>query len=119
VKKEHVVARTNDVPEGTHVVVSVGRREFGIFNVRGEYHALANACFHQNGPLCLGATSGTMESGPETGFQPRWTKDGEIVVCPWHALEFDIKTGHCLAFPARRVPTYEVRVRDGEIRLML
>src|SRR5207253_643410 len=59
---EYVVANVEDVPEGSHIVVKVQGREIGVFNVKGQYYALANACFHQNGPLCRGAVSGTLVS---------------------------------------------------------
>jgi len=53
----------------------------------------SNNCFHQNGPLCRGLTSGTIEANESTGWKPTWVREGEIVICPWHTLEFDIKTG--------------------------
>ncbi len=33
---EHVVGDLSDFPEGEHRVVRVGRREIGVFNIRGE-----------------------------------------------------------------------------------
>ena len=51
----YVVANVADVPDGKHIVVEVRGREIGVFNVRGRFFALPNACFHQNGPLCRGA----------------------------------------------------------------
>ena len=107
-----VVANVTEVPEGKHIIVTVRGREIGLFNVRGQYYALPNACFHQNGPLCRGATSGTLMATADTGWKPAWVSEGEIVVCPWHALEFNVTTGQCLAYPNRRLPTWEVKV-DG------
>ncbi len=118
-KREYAVARIEDVPEGKHIVVEVRGREIGVFNVGGRYYALPNACFHQNGPLCRGAISGTVACSAETGWQRRWVQDGEIVVCPWHSLEFNVTTGQCIAYPDRRLPRVEVRVDDGQIRLVL
>ncbi|MCC7452482.1 MAG: Rieske 2Fe-2S domain-containing protein [Anaerolineae bacterium] len=116
---EYVVASVDDVPEGQHIVVEVRGREIGVFNVRGQYYALPNVCFHQNGPLCRGAVSGTVIVNAETGWKRAWMHDGEIVVCPWHALEFNVTTGQCLAYPKRRVPTYEVKVEDHQIKVVL
>lgn len=116
---EYVVANIDEVPEGTHKVVLAGGREVGLFNVGGTYYALPNNCFHQNGPLCQGAVSGTVESTKESGWQPTWVRQGEIIICPWHTLEFDIKTGRCLADPRRRLPTYEVEVVGSEIKLRM
>ncbi len=116
---EYVVASTQDLPVGAHIVVEAGGREFGVFNVQGRYYALPNACFHQNGPLCRGAVTGTLLCNAETDWKVEWGYDGEIVVCPWHSLEFHIPTGQCLAYPDRRLPTYPVRVDGDDITLIL
>lgn len=117
--KDHIVASVEDVPEGKSIVVQIGGREFGLFNVRGNYYALPNVCWHQNGPLCRGAISGTVSSGLETDWQLSWVRQGEIVVCPWHSLEFDITSGECLAFPKRSLKAVDVQVRDGQIIIRL
>lgn len=113
------VAHVDDLPEGQHIVVKVRGRELGLFNVHGQYYALPNACFHQNGPLCRGAISGTIVTNAETGWKRRWAFEGEIIVCPWHALEFNVTTGQCLAYPQRRLPTWEVKVEGTQIMVML
>ena len=116
---EFVVTRVDDLPEGTHKVFEVGGREIGIFNVRGRYYALPNHCLHQNGPLCRGSVSGTVETSAEAGWKPIWAREGEIIICPWHTMEFDITTGRCLAEPRRRITTYPVTVVDSEIRVSI
>ena len=116
---EYVVARVEELPVGTHKVVQAGGREIGIFNVGSRYYALPNNCPHQNGPLCEGATSGTVDANAETDWKATWVREGEIVVCPWHTAEFDITTGRCLADPRRRLPTYEVHVVGSEIRVRM
>ena len=116
---EYVIARVDEVPEGKHIVVNVKDRELGVFNVRGQYYALPNVCIHQNGPLCRGAVSGTLQASAESGWKREWVHEGEIVVCPWHALEFDITSGRCLAYPKRRLPTYDVSIKDEQIIITL
>lgn len=116
---QHVVARVADVPEGTHIVVTVGSREIGIFNVRGNFYALPNNCFHQNGPVCLGTVTGAVMAGPETGWKKVISQDGEIVVCPWHALEFNVTTGQCIAYANKRLPTFPVQVVGDELQVSL
>jgi nitrite reductase/ring-hydroxylating ferredoxin subunit len=115
----YTVAKVADVPEGQHIVVEVRGREIGLFNVRGQYYALPNVCFHQNGPLCRGAMSGTVVANAQTGWKRAWVSEGEIIVCPWHALEYDVKTGQCLAYPKRRLPTWEVKVDGVEIQVIM
>ncbi len=48
--EEHVVGDVSEFPEGSHKVVKVGRREIGVFNVRGKFYGLPNVCPHQTGP---------------------------------------------------------------------
>lgn len=116
---EYVVARVGDLPEGSHKIVEAGGRKLGLFNVRGRYYAISNACIHQNGPLCLGAVSGTVASSAETGWERAWVRQGEIIVCPWHSMEFDITTGRSVAHPKRRVSTYHVNVVGEEIKVAI
>jgi nitrite reductase/ring-hydroxylating ferredoxin subunit len=116
---EYALTQESDLPEGTHKVFRVGGREIGVFNVAGRYYALPNHCPHQNGPLCRGSVSGTVEATVEGDWKPVWTREGEIIVCPWHTMEFDITSGRCLADPRRRISTYEVKVVDSEIRIRI
>ena len=54
-------------------------------------------------------------AGPQTGFQPRWEMEGEVIACPWHGLEYHVPTGRCLAFPHIHVRRYEVTVVGEEL----
>jgi nitrite reductase/ring-hydroxylating ferredoxin subunit len=112
-RKRVRVASLASLPPGTRRVVAIGTREIGVFNVDGELHALPNVCVHQWAPLCFGEVTGTIVASEETGWKPQWTREGEILVCPWHSAEFDIKTGECLSIPGRRVRKYEV-FSDGD-----
>jgi nitrite reductase (NADH) small subunit len=119
VASEYVVASVDALPQGTHKVFHVGGREIGVFNVAGQYYALPNYCLHQNGPLCRGSVSGTVEANAGSGWKPKWGSEGQIVTCPWHGLEFDITSGRCLAEPRKRIPTYKVTVVNSEITVII
>jgi 3-phenylpropionate/trans-cinnamate dioxygenase ferredoxin subunit len=42
------------------------------------------------------------------------SRAGEMVRCPWHGWEFDIRTGQSYCDPSKvRVRTFEVAVMDG------
>lgn len=116
---EYVVATTDQVPEGRHIVVQVRGREIGLFNIQGQYYALPNVCIHQNGPLCLGAVSGTVVANADTGWKRTWSLQGEVVVCPWHSLEYHIPSGQCLAYPRRKLPTWPVKVDGTDIKVIM
>jgi 3-phenylpropionate/trans-cinnamate dioxygenase ferredoxin subunit len=105
----HVVGRATDVPPGGRLLATVAGLSIGVFNVGGVYRALLNRCAHQGGPLCLGETTGLPVS--TIPGEVTWTRDGEIIRCPWHHWEFDLTTGVALVDPTRvRVRRYEVTV---------
>ena len=74
-----VVGTVADFPDGTHRIVTVDGREVGVFNIGGRLYGLANRCAHQGGPLCAARrTTGTLVADADSGWQPRWTLDGEV-----------------------------------------
>lgn len=89
-------------------------RSIGVFNVGGELFAVRNACPHQGGPLCQGVLSG--RAAPGRPGEYRYVRRGEILRCPWHGWEFDIRTGRSEFDPTgTRVRTYPVRIEDGSV----
>jgi nitrite reductase/ring-hydroxylating ferredoxin subunit len=106
----HVVARVDEIPPGGRKIVDVGGRSIAVFNLDGEFHALRNRCPHQGGPLCEGQLLGAI-SAPGPG-EYEYGRAGEMIRCPWHAWEFDIRTGQSWVDPERtRVKSYPVQVR--------
>jgi nitrite reductase (NADH) small subunit len=117
---DHVVGPLEDFPEGSHRVVEVAGREIGIFNVGGELHGLPNVCPHQTGPVCEGKImTGSLRSTAATGWRPEWVHDGEVIVCPWHGLEYHVPTGRCMAYPNIKLRRYQVLVADGQVVVRL
>jgi nitrite reductase (NADH) small subunit len=114
------VGDLSDFPEDSHKVVKVGGRQIGIFNIKGKFYGLPNVCPHQTGPLCEAKiTSGTLIANKETGWKPEWVHDGEIIVCPWHGLEYHVPTGQSMAYPNIRLRRYEIVVEDDKVKVRL
>ena len=62
--------------------------------------AIANTCSHFGGPLDQGE------------------REGDVVVCPWHASRFDVCSGEVKGGPAVfPQPRFETRARDGKIEI--
>ncbi len=111
---KHVIAPATDLPPGERLVAEVAGRKVVIFNLDGEYFGLFNRCPHQGGDLCMGRTTGLVEAGAEPG-QYSYSRRGEILRCPWHGWEFDIRTGKSRAEPDRvRAKRYGVEVVRGK-----
>ena len=47
----HVVASVGEIAPGSSKLITVKGREIGLFNVKGEYFALANKCPHEGASL--------------------------------------------------------------------
>ncbi len=109
---KHIVGPVDELPVGSRKIIEINGRSIGVFNVNGEYYALRNICPHQLAPLCKGHVTGT--TLPSQPGEYKWDRDGEILRCPWHGWEFDIKTGRSVFNPHKlRVKTYEVTVERG------
>jgi 3-phenylpropionate/trans-cinnamate dioxygenase ferredoxin subunit len=112
-KARHVVAKVGEVPPGGHKLVAIEGREIGLFNVKGEFLAISNRCPHQGGSLCRGKLVGLAESDEPGKY--KLSRHGELLRCPWHGWEFDIRTGQSWCDPTRvRVRSYAVSVEPGE-----
>lgn len=110
---EHAVCDAEDLPPGSHRLVTIGRLEFGVYNVDGEFMAVRNLCPHAGAPLCEGVVTGTTVSdGPQ---ERHWAHEGKILKCPWHGWEFLLPAGETVAEPTRKVITYPAHVRDGKV----
>jgi len=108
----HVVATIDEIPPGERKIVEVAGRSIGVFNVGGEFFALRNRCPHQGGPMCTGRLAGAVESSKPGEY--RYSRRGEMLRCPWHGWEFDIRTGQSWFDPAKtRVRAYEVSTVPG------
>ena len=91
------VAEVADVPAGEMHEVLRGEDRLLLCNSVGGIHALDGTCPHAGGPLAHGALHGT------------------AIVCPWHAWEFDCRTGEHEFMPGIRVKTYPVELRSDGI----
>jgi nitrite reductase/ring-hydroxylating ferredoxin subunit len=108
-----VVAKASEVAPGTAKMVTVAGREIGIFNLDGEYFALANRCPHAGGPLCDGKIVALVQSDGPGSY--RLTRHQEFLRCPWHGWEFDIRTGQSWCDPGSvRARPFQVTVESGE-----
>ena len=92
-------ANLSELAEGTCRTVEVAGLEVALFNVAGATFCLENTCLHRGGPLGGG------------------TLDGEVVTCPWHAWQYNVRTGENLFDPAVKIAVYPVVVERNDIKV--
>jgi 3-phenylpropionate/trans-cinnamate dioxygenase ferredoxin subunit len=109
----HVVAKVEEIPAGSRKIVTVRGREIGIFRIGDDFHGLINRCPHQGAPLCSGEIVSRLVA-PSPGDY-RLTRTGEMIRCPWHCWEFDIRTGQSLCDPnSVQARAFDVAVEAGK-----
>lgn len=95
------VATLSQLPVGSVIEVSVGDDLYALCNDGGTIRAVSGICKHQGGPLGQGNLI-----------------DGRLI-CPWHAWEWDCRTGENCDNPEDRLATYEVKVAGDDIFLQV
>jgi nitrite reductase/ring-hydroxylating ferredoxin subunit len=109
---KHVVARADEIAPGERKLLTAGGRAVVVFNLKGEYFALSDTCPHKGASLSGGKLTGLVTSGGPGDYQ--FSREGEIIRCPWHAWEFDIRTGRSYCDPARmRLMQFNATVEPG------
>ena len=91
------VAKVNELPPGTAREFQADGRMVALFNVDGSFYAVDNTCLHRGGPLGQG------------------TLEGEVVTCPWHGWQYNVKTGEAVFNEQIKVQCYEVKVEGDDI----
>ena len=92
------VARLDELPWDTGFVIEAGGQEIALFRIgAAEVCAIENVCPHREGPIGDGAL------------------DGEIVTCPIHAWDVNVRTGEVVDFPDMSTPTIPCHVVNGEV----
>jgi nitrite reductase/ring-hydroxylating ferredoxin subunit len=113
IMSKHVVATVGEIRSGQRKLVTIRGRQIAVFNLGGEFFGLFNRCPHQGGPMCEGILTGLIESDEPGNY--RYSRKGEILRCPWHGWEFDVRTGQSFCDPSKiSVRSYAVEVAEGQ-----
>jgi len=96
------VAKLSDIDEGELLEVEVDDEPVCLAQVEGVIYALTGICTHIGGPLAEGDL------------------DGDVLTCPWHGAQFNVRTGKVLHGPARQdIQTYPVKMEGQDILISL
>lgn len=96
------IGKLSDFPEGKMKKVFVEGRELLIANIRGDIYSIDDVCTHEECSLADGFLQ------------------GEVVTCPCHLAQFNVKTGSVLQNPAtgdviEPEPTFKIKVENEKV----
>jgi 3-phenylpropionate/trans-cinnamate dioxygenase ferredoxin subunit len=96
------VATAGELGNGERLALDIDGQAIVVFNIAGEYFAIADVCSHDEAPVGEGELSGLE------------------IECPRHGARFDLRTGKALCLPAVvDIPAYPVRLTAGELQVGL
>ena len=91
------VASVHDLPPGASTIARVGSETVALFNLGGDIVAVGNVCPHAGESLGEGRV------------------EGNIVTCPGHGWEYDLRSGACMTIPGESVPWFPVTVEGDAV----
>lgn len=109
---KHVVCPASEIAPGGRRIVEIAGRSIGLFNLDGEFFALRNRCPHQGAELCTGQLGGLVTATAPGCYDV--SRPGEMLRCPWHGWEFDVRTGQSWFDPHKvKVRSYPTELVKG------
>ena len=114
-KRQVEVGKADEFIVGKFRIVRIGAHEIGVIRLAsGEFHAVRNYCPHRGAPICKGIVGGTWP--PSDPGELAFAMSGEVLVCPWHGYEYDLKTGEELfQKQPTRLKKFPVEVSGGAV----
>ncbi len=94
----------------------VGDKTIAVFRLEDCLVAYENRCPHLGGPVCQGKLFRRVVASIEGDeLVERFSEDEVVINCPWHGMEFDIRTGICHADPRRRLLPVKVTTEGDNV----
>lgn len=94
--------------------VDLAGRDICIVRTVAGVFAIGTSCPHQGANMCDGAIKGTMQPSDRNEYD--FVSEGEIVTCPWHGYEFDMRSGASVGGAIKaRLGAYQVEVRGESV----
>lgn len=86
-----------EIPSGRNKLINAEGKMIAVWNINNEFFAVNAVCPHRGGPLEQGSLN------------------QNVVTCPWHGWQFDVKTGTSPVFPQAKLETFKIQVNGEEI----
>jgi len=108
----HVIAPAWELPPGARLRCRIDGKAVLVLNIKGELFALSDTCPHRGASLCGGVLTGHVTAATPGAYA--YSRAGEILRCPWHGWEFDVRTGRSWCDPKRmRLLQMDVTIEPG------
>lgn len=89
--------KKSEIGEGSPKIIEAAGKQIAVINSGGKFYAILNVCAHEGGPVGEGFVT------------------GDAIMCPWHAWEYDLKTGKSITMPGKGIQTFKVVIQGDDI----
>ena len=116
------IGTVSEFEEGTKKVFNLGETEVGVFRLGGKFYAWNNICPHQGGPVCQGRLYPRVHENLDENKNSHgrlYDENNINIVCPWHGLEFDVRTGKHPENEEIALDPLPVQIEGGEIYVIV
>lgn len=94
------VCAGNEIPVGDKIFIEILDLPIVVYNIDGEFYAIADLCTHSE--CALG-------DGELAGYE---------VICPCHGARFDVRSGKVISLPAiKDVANYPIRIVNDMLEI--
>ena len=109
-----VVCPADELRPGTMAPARLGMLPIVVVRTRdGELHGFVDRCLHQGARISGGRL--LPQPADDAVGEHRMLDAREVIKCPWHGYEYDIRTGCAVADARLALERVEVRVDEGLI----
>jgi nitrite reductase/ring-hydroxylating ferredoxin subunit len=91
----------DELAPGKSVEKRILARRVAVFNVDGKLYGIESDCKHMKASLQKGQVQ------------------HEVVTCPWHHWQYDLKTGRCLTVDKFKLKTYPVAIEGNDVFVII
>jgi len=119
------ICREDELEDQGKTVVEIDGLQIGVFRLGHDFFAYKNLCPHQGGPVCQGRIYQKVveKLAPDMKSRGRDFDTGGVhIVCPWHGLEFDVRTGKFAGaadVDIMSLEGYATQVQDGDVYVIV
>jgi nitrite reductase (NADH) small subunit len=115
---EYVACHVSELEERRPLAIDLDGTEVGIILSKGEVYAYENKCAHFGGPVCLGDVFVRIKLKLDENQMAldEYVDENDLrLVCPWHAYEYDLRSGVCTVDPKLRIRKFHAYIKDDQV----
>jgi nitrite reductase/ring-hydroxylating ferredoxin subunit len=99
--KKIKIAELSELAPGRSRQVKLLGKSYAVFNIDGSLYAVEGSCKHMKAALAAGRL------------------EDSIVTCPMHGWQYDVKTGECLTESWAKLRTFDLKVEQNTVYILL